>query len=82
MFSFYPISEYSNTDATCMVFLKSVNNYDAKSYISNVYVNYLAFGAQYNFEVDYSPCDPRLNLQNVDMMMFCQGKTGSRDKLC
>lgn len=82
MFSFSPISEYSNTDAFCMVFLKSVNNYDAKSHISNVHVKYLAYGAQYNFEVDHSPCNPRLNLQNVEMVMFCQEKTGSKDKLC
>lgn len=65
-----------------MVFLKSVHNYYAKSHISNVHVKYLAYGAQYNFEVDHYPCDPRLNLQNVEMMMFCQGKTGSDDKLC
>lgn len=65
-----------------MVFLKSVHNYYAKSHISNVHVKYLAYGAQYKFEVDHYPCDPRLNLQNVEMMMFCRGKTGSKDKLC
>lgn len=82
LFSFSPISEYSNTDAFCMVFMKSVQNYNAKSHISNVHVKYLAYGLQYNFEVDHYPCDPRLNLQNVEMMMFCQGKTGSKDTLC
>lgn len=65
-----------------MVFLKSVHNYNAKSHISNVHVKYLAHGVQYNFEVDHYPCNPRLNLQNVEMMIFCQGKTGSKDKLC
>lgn len=82
MLSFSTISEYSNTDEFCLVFLDSIKNFSAKSQISNVHVKYLDFGVQYNFVVDHSPCESYLNLQNVEMMLLCQGKTGSNDKLC
>lgn len=78
MFNFTHISENSNTDEFCLVFLDSVKNFSAKSQISNVHVKYLAFGVQYNFEVDHSPCESYLNLQHVEMMLLCQAKTGSR----
>lgn len=56
--------------------MESVTNFSARSQISDVHLKYLAFGVQYNFEVDHSPCESYLNLQNVEMMLLCQGKTG------
>lgn len=79
MFTFFSnISEYSNTDEFCLVFLDSVKNFSAKSQINSVLVKYLNFGVQYNFKVDHSPCESNLNLQHVEMMLLCQGKAGSR----
>lgn len=79
MFTFFSnISEYSNTDEFCLVFLDSVKNFSAKSQINSVHVKYLNFGVQYNFKVDHSPCESNLNLQHVEMMLLCQGKAGRR----
>lgn len=78
MFNFTHISENSNTDEFCLVFLDSVNNFPVKSQIRSVHVKYLDFGVQYNFEVDHSPCESYRNLQHVEMLLLCQAKTGSR----
>lgn len=77
MFNFTHISENSNTDEFCLVFLDSVKNFPAKSPISSVHVKYLDFGVQYNFEVDHSQCEFYRN-QHVEMLLLCQAKTGSR----
>lgn len=78
VYFFSNISEYSNTDEFCLVFLDSVKNFSAKSQINSVHVKYLNFGVQYNFKVDHSPCESYLTLQHVEMMLLCQEKTGSR----
>lgn len=75
------ISEYSKAREFCMVFMDSKINFSAKSQISDVHVKYLAFGVQYNFEVDHFGCTSSLDLQNVEMTLICQGKTGNKDKL-
>lgn len=60
-----------------MGFMTTVKNMSAESQISNVEVKYFAFDVQYNSELKPSSCEFKGNLQHVEMMLICRGKTGT-----
>lgn len=60
-----------------MGFMTTVKNMSAESQISNVEVKYFAFDVQYNYELKPSSCEFKGNLQHVEMMLICRGKTGT-----
>lgn len=61
-----------------MGFMTTVKNMSAESQISNVEVKYFAFDVQYNYKLKPSSCEIDVNLQHVEMIMMCRGKTGTR----
>lgn len=60
-----------------MGFMTTVKNMSAESQISNVEVKYFAFDVQYNYELKPASCVFKGNLQHVEMMLICHGKTGT-----
>lgn len=58
-----------------MAFITTVANMSTKSRISNAEVKYFAFDVQYSYGPNSVLCT-NPNLQNVDIMLICQGKTG------
>lgn len=73
------ISEHSTADAQCLVFMKEINNSSTTSKLTKAKVKYTAFGKTYTFDLKQSvPCKPAANLQHVEMVLICEGKTGTR----
>lgn len=60
-----------------MGFMKTVKNMSAESQIEIFEVKYFAFDVQYNYELKPSSCVFKGNLQHVEMMLICRGKTGT-----
>lgn len=58
-----------------MTFIITVQDYDKQAQINSVQVTYFTSGRQYNFVLKPSPC--KLDLQNVNLMLICQGKSGT-----
>lgn len=58
-----------------MTFMITVQDYDKQAQINIVRVTYFTSGRQYNFFSIPFPCKP--DLQNVELMLICQGKTGN-----
>lgn len=59
--------------------MNSVLNFSAKSKVAKAETNYFAFGAKYNFAIKASPCTNQL--QDVEMVLFCEGPTGNLNKM-
>lgn len=73
------ISERSTADDQCLIFMKEINNYSANSKLTKAKVKYTAFGKTYTFDLKQPmPCKPAANIQNVEMVLICEGKTSTR----
>lgn len=73
------ISEHSTADDQCLIFMKEINNFSANSKLTKAEVKYTAFGKTYTFDLKQPvPCKPAANLQNVEMVLICEGKKGTR----
>lgn len=59
-----------------MGFMTTVKNMSAESQMKVIEVQYFAFDVQYNYELKPSSCEFDGNLQHVEMMLICRGKTG------
>ncbi|XP_065938446.1 uncharacterized protein [Magallana gigas] len=68
-------NDQSTSNDVCMGFMKTVKNMSAESQIGIFEVKYFAFDVQYNYELKLSSCEFRGNLQHVEMMLICRGKT-------
>lgn len=75
------ISGHLNNEGSCLVFMMPEYSLYALSQISKVHVKFLAFGIENNIRTALSPCSPSRYLQNVEMTLICQGKTGNGYKL-
>lgn len=69
--------DQSKSENVCMGFIRTVKNMSAESQIKVIEVKYFAFDVQYNYELKPSSCEFRGNLQHVEMMLICRGKTGT-----
>lgn len=67
----------SKSKDVCMGFMKTVKNMSAESQIKVIEVKFIAFDVQYNYELKPSSCEFHGNLQHVEMMLICRGKTGT-----
>lgn len=79
---FFFISKYivenSSTGELCMVFMTPDYSLYAWSQISNVHVKYESFGIESNIRIAKPPCSSDRYLQNVELILICQGKKGIR----
>lgn len=70
-------SEHSIAEDRCLIFMKEMNNISARSELTKAQVKYIAFGRTYTFNLKQSSCISTITLQNVEMMLICEGKTGT-----
>lgn len=76
-FLYFHNPEHSNGEDRCLIFIKEMNNSSAKSELTKAQVKYTAFGRTYAFDLKQPSCKPPTILQNVEMMLICEGKTGT-----
>lgn len=55
-----------------------MNNSSAKSKLTKADVKYFDFGRTHTFDLKQTSCTSAINLQNVEMLLICEGKTGTR----
>lgn len=79
---FFFISKYilenSSTGEFCLAFMTPDYSLYAWSQISNVHVKYESFGIESSIRIAKPPCSSDRYLQNVELILICQGKKGIR----
>lgn len=70
------ISEHLIPGDRCLVFMEKMNDILARSEFTKAKVKYIAFGRTYTFNLKQRSCISAISLQNVEMMLICEGKTG------
>eukprot|EP00105_Crassostrea_gigas_P041021 XP_019925169.1 PREDICTED: uncharacterized protein LOC105333913 [Crassostrea gigas] len=68
--------ENSSTGELCMVFMTPDYTLYAWSQISIVHVKYESFGIENSIRIAKPPCSSDRYLQNVELILICQGKKG------
>lgn len=63
--------------ARCLVFMEKMNDISARSEFTKAKVKYIAFGRTYTFNLKQRSCISEISLQNVEMVLICEGKTGT-----
>nr|XP_034307188.1 uncharacterized protein LOC105341940 [Crassostrea gigas] len=72
--------ENSSTGELCMVFMTPDYSLYALSQISIVHVKYESFGIESSIRIAKPPCSSDRYLQNVELILICQGKKVLGDK--
>lgn len=71
------ISEHSIPGDRCLVFMEKMNDISARSEFTKAKVKCIAFVRTYTFNLKQRSCISSISLQNVEMMLICEGKTGT-----